>query len=54
MLNELSSAISLPNFRTVAANSDRPLPSRIAFPLIGCVSVGLWLLIGKAVMLLVA
>ena len=52
MLAELSPGVVLPSSRQVAAKHSDPLALRFAIPLIGSVSAGLWILMGKAVMLL--
>ena len=54
MFNELSPTIVLPSSRQVAAEHGGPLAWRLALPLIGSASVGLWILIGKTVAFLIA
>ena len=54
MFNEISPTIALPAARQAAAEQGSPLAWRLAIPLIGGASVALWVLIGKAVALLIA
>ncbi len=54
MFNEVSSTIALPAAKHAAAEHDGPLAWRLAIPLIGGASVGLWIIIGKAIALLMA
>ena len=54
MFDELSPTIALPRSRQDAAKHGSPLTWRLALPLIGGASAGLWILIGKAVAFLVA
>ncbi len=54
MFNEISSTIALPTARQAAAEHDNPLAWRLAIPLIGGASAALWVLIGKAIALVIA
>jgi hypothetical protein len=54
MLDELAPAITFPMARPGAAKRSGPLGWRLAAPLIGSASIVLWMLIGKAIMLLIA
>lgn len=52
MLAELSSSVTLPRAPQAAAERSNPLAWRLAIPLIGSVSAGLWVLAAKVVMVL--
>ncbi len=54
MFDELSPTIVLPCSRQDAAEHDSPISWRLALPLIGGASAGLWILVGKALAFLVA
>lgn len=54
MFKELAPAITLPASRLSTAEDAGPLGWRLAAPLIVSASIGLWLLVGKAVALIVA
>lgn len=53
MFDELSATIVLPDSWQTASEHRGPLAWRLAIPLIGSASVGLWLLIGKVVAFLI-
>ncbi len=54
MFNQVSSTIALPSAQQAAAEHDGPIAWRLAIPLIGGASLALWVLIGKAIALLIA
>lgn len=55
MFDELTATITFRSgYASAAAESTAPLGWRIAAPLIGSVSIGLWMLVEKALAVLVA
>ena len=54
MLNELSPVLAFPSAPSRPAGRRGPIAWRLAIPVIGGASIGLWVLVGKAVLLLVA
>ena len=59
MLDELATTVTVPAATIPAARpradcGGRPLSWRLAAPLIGSASIGLWMLLGRAITLLLA
>ncbi len=52
MVNELAPTITFASARPSTSARGGPLSWRLAAPLIGTASIGLWMLVGKAVLLL--